>query len=163
VSTAPFRIGYGYDIHRLAEGESLIIGGVSIPSNFGTVAHSDGDVLLHAISDALLGALALGDIGEHFPDTDPAWRGVSSLDLLARCHAMVRERGYEIANLDATLVLERPKVLPYRDAMRSTIAAALELDSGQVSLKATTGEAMGFVGRGEGVDAHAMVLLTKRS
>ncbi|PLX23193.1 MAG: 2-C-methyl-D-erythritol 2,4-cyclodiphosphate synthase [Ignavibacteria bacterium] len=163
MSTAPFRIGYGYDIHRLAEGESLIIGGVSIPSNFGTVAHSDGDVLLHAISDALLGALALGDIGEHFPDTDPAWRGVSSLDLLARCHAMVRERGYEIANLDATLVLERPKVLPYRDAMRSTIAAALELDSGQVSLKATTGEAMGFVGRGEGVDAHAMVLLTKRS
>ena len=163
MSTAPFRIGYGYDIHRLAEGESLIIGGVSIPSNFGTVAHSDGDLMLHTFSDALLGALALGDIGEHFPDTDPAWRGVSSLDLLARCHAMVRERGYEIANLDATLVLERPKVLPYRDAMRSTIAAALELDSGQVSLKATTGEAMGFVGRGEGVDAHAMVLLTKRS
>lgn len=157
------RIGYGYDVHRLADGESLILGGVRIPSNFGTVAHSDGDVLLHAISDALLGALALGDIGEHFPDTDPQYRGASSIELLKRCHNVVQERGYAIVNIDATLVLERPKILPHKETMRKSIAAALLLDLDQVSLKATTGERMGFVGRGEGVESHAMVLLTERS
>ena len=157
------RIGYGYDVHRLVEGETLILGGIHVPSTFGTVAHSDGDVLLHAISDALLGALALGDIGEHFPDTDPAYRDASSVELLKRCLALARDRGYEIVNIDATLVLERPKILPHKQQMRESIASALQLGVDCVSLKATTGDKMGFVGRGEGVEAHAMVLLTAGS
>lgn len=158
--TPPFRIGLGYDVHRLAAGESLVLGGVTIPSDSGTVAHSDGDVLLHAICDALLGALALGDIGEHFPDTDAAWHGASSMDLLRHCVRLVNERRYRIGNIDVTLILERPKILPYKPEMRSRIAIAAGIDQDAVSLKATTAERLGFVGRGEGVEAHAVVLLT---
>ncbi|MBR9975757.1 MAG: 2-C-methyl-D-erythritol 2,4-cyclodiphosphate synthase [Bacteroidetes bacterium] len=158
----PFRIGLGYDVHRLAEGETLVLGGVTISSEFGTVAHSDGDVLLHALCDALLGALALGDIGEHFPDTDAAWRGASSLDLLRHCVGLVNERGYQIGNIDITLILERPKILPYKPEMRSRIAIAAGIDQDAVSLKATTAERLGFAGRGEGIEAHAVVLLTMR-
>lgn len=157
-----FRIGYGYDVHRLAEGETLVLGGVTVPAARGTVAHSDGDVLLHAICDALLGALALGDIGEHFPDTDPAWRGASSMTLTASCLRMCRERGWHVVNADATLILERPKILPYKAEMRENIAGALGLDVDRVSLKATTGERIGFAGREEGIAAHAVVLLGRK-
>jgi 2-C-methyl-D-erythritol 2,4-cyclodiphosphate synthase len=155
----PFRIGYGYDVHRLAAGESLLLGGVPIPCDFGTVAHSDGDVLLHAICDALLGAAALGDIGEHFPDSDPAYRGISSLTLLQHTVRLLLESGYTIGNLDATLVLERPKILPYKDSMRAKIAAACGLDISRISLKATTSESLGFVGEGLGIAAHATALI----
>jgi 2-C-methyl-D-erythritol 2,4-cyclodiphosphate synthase len=149
-------VGFGYDVHRLADGESLILGGVTIDSPFGTVAHSDGDVLLHAVCDALLGALALGDIGEHFPDTDPAYRGISSLELLRRCVALVAEHRCVLINLDATLVLERPKILPYKLLMRENIAAACGLPLERVSIKATTSEKLGFVGAGAGVQAYCV-------
>jgi 2-C-methyl-D-erythritol 2,4-cyclodiphosphate synthase len=149
-------VGFGYDVHRLAEGESLILGGVEIPSTFGTVAHSDGDVLVHALCDALLGALALGDIGEHFPDTDASYKGVSSMDLLRRVVALLDERGYAIVNVDCTLVLERPKILPYKPAMRQNIAQACRLPLERVSLKATTSERLGFVGSGQGVQAYSV-------
>ncbi len=153
-------IGFGYDVHRLAKGESLILGGVAIPSEFGTVAHSDGDVLLHAVCDALLGAAALGDIGEHFPDTDPEWKNVSSVKLLQAVRHMLREHKLDIVNLDATLVLERPKILPYKAEMRRVIAEAVSLPIERVSIKATTSESMGFVGHGEGVTAYAICLLS---
>lgn len=159
---SPFRIGQGYDVHRLAAGEDLVLGGVRIDAPFGTVAHSDGDVLLHAICDALLGALALGDIGEHFPDTDPEYRGASSLDLLRHCMERVASEGFGAVNLDATLLLERPKVLPYKQAMRERIGAAMHLPVDRISLKATTGEALGPVGTGEAVEAYATVLLARR-
>lgn len=155
----PYRIGYGYDVHRLAPGESLVLGGVTIPSEFGTVAHSDGDVLLHAICDALLGAAALGDIGEHFPDNDAVYRGISSISLLERSVQLLAESGYSIGNIDATLVLERPKILPYKDEMRRTIAAACGVSVSRISLKATTSETLGFVGTGAGVTAHATALI----
>lgn len=161
--TSPaFRIGLGYDVHRLAEGESLVLGGETVPSQRGTVAHSDGDVLLHAVCDALLGAAALGDIGEHFPDTDPRYRGASSMELLRNCVALLDARGWRAGNLDATLILERPKILPYKEAMRRNIAAALDLEMNAVSLKATTGERIGFVGREEGVEAQAVVLIIRK-
>jgi 2-C-methyl-D-erythritol 2,4-cyclodiphosphate synthase len=153
------RIGFGYDVHRLAPGESLILGGVEIPSETGTVAHSDGDVLLHALCDALLGAIAAGDIGLHFPDTDDAWKGASSMDLLRRCHTIVSDHGFRVGNIDATIVLERPKILPYRDEMRRNISDALGIDIGDVSVKATTSERMGFVGSGEGITASCAVML----
>lgn len=153
------RIGLGYDVHRLADGETLVLGGVTVSESFGTVAHSDGDVLLHAICDALLGAVALGDIGEHFPDTDPAYRGIASIELLRRCAIMVADAGYAIGNLDATLILERPKILPFKQEMRARIAEAAGISVDAVSIKATTAERMGFVGRGEGVEAHAAVLV----
>lgn len=148
-------VGFGYDIHRLAEGESLILGGVEIVSAFGTVAHSDGDVLLHALCDAVLGAAGLGDIGEHFPDTDPQYRGISSVELLRRVMALVRNEGYRLVNVDCTIVLERPKILPYKPAMRENIAEACGLAVKRVSLKATTSEKLGFVGSGEGIEAYA--------
>ena len=155
----PFRTGHGYDVHRLAPGETLVLGGVTVSTEFGTVAHSDGDVLLHAICDALLGAAAPGDIGEHFPDTDAAWRGASSMDLLRRCARLLQENGYAIGNIDATLILERPKILPFKAEMRRNIAGATDIPVDAVSLKATTAERLGFVGRGEGVEAHAVALL----
>lgn len=155
-------IGFGYDIHRLAAGESLILGGVEIPSDFGTVAHSDGDVLLHALADALLGAAGLGDIGEHFPDTDETYRGISSLELLRRVLDLVRAEGYELINIDCTLVLEKPKILPYKAAMRERIAGACGLELKRVSLKATTSEKLGFVGAGEGIEAYAACQLRER-
>lgn len=157
----PFRIGFGYDIHRLAAGRTLTLGGVRITDDFGCVAHSDGDVLLHAICDALLGAAALGDIGLHFPDTDPGYRGISSLLLLERCADLVTAHGYAIANIDATLVLERPKIQPQVEAMREAIACAAGIEAGAVSVKATTAEGLGPAGAAEAVEAHAVALLQR--
>ena len=155
------RVGYGYDVHRLAEGESLVLGGVALEADRGTVAHSDGDVLLHAICDAVLGSIALGDIGEHFPDTDAQYRGASSVQLLQRCAALLAERGWRVINCDATLVLERPKILPFKEEMRRNIAGAIGISIDRVSLKATTSERVGFVGREEGAEARAVVLVGK--
>jgi len=149
-------IGLGFDVHRLAEGETLVLGGVAIPSEIGTVAHSDGDVVLHALVDALLGALALGDIGEHFPDTDPQWKGASSDRFVQHAIAMLAERGYAPVNVDATLVLQAPKILPYKQQMRETIAQLCGLPVERVSVKATTSEHLGYAGRKEGV--HAWVI-----
>ena len=153
------RIGFGYDVHRLAAGESLWLGGVEIRHDKGTVGHSDADVLLHAICDALLGAMALGDIGTHFPDTDPAYRGIASTQLLQKTMDLVRRGGYRVSNLDSTLCLQAPKIAPHIPAMRSHIATALGVEPGQVSVKATTEERLGFTGREEGVSAYAVVLL----
>ena len=156
------RSGFGYDSHRLVEGRPLIIGGVSIPHPKGLLGHSDADVLLHAITDALLGAAALGDIGSHFPDTDPRWKGADSRLLLAEAGRLVRDEGYRIINVDSTVVLERPKLRPHIDAMRQKIADSLEIDVHDVSVKATTNEGMGFVGRGEGAAAFAVCGLEER-
>lgn len=156
------RIGTGYDVHRLVEGRRLVIGGVHIPWEKGLLGHSDADVLLHAISDALLGALALGDIGKHFPDTDPAFSGADSMKLLERVMDLVREKGYEVANLDGTIIAQRPKMAPHIPAMRERIAAALSCDVDRVSVKATTTEGLGFTGTGEGIAAEAVVLVEKR-
>lgn len=149
-------IGLGFDVHRLAPGETLVLGGVPIPSEIGTVAHSDGDVILHALVDALLGAVALGDIGEHFPDTDPRWKGASSSVFVEHAVKIVTEAGYRIINVDATLVLQSPKILPYKAQMRENIAALCDLPLNRVSMKATTSEHLGYAGRKEGV--HAWVV-----
>ncbi len=153
------RIGHGYDLHALAPGRRLVLGGVEIPHSHGPIAHSDGDVLLHALADALLGAAALGDIGQHFPDTDPAFAGADSRTLLRHVAALVRDAGYSVANVDATVLAQRPKLAPHRDAMRANIAADLGLDIDAVSVKATTTEGLGPVGRGEAISAHAVCLL----
>lgn len=153
------RIGHGFDVHRFGPGDHLMIGGVKLPFEHGFVAHSDGDVLLHAISDALLGACALGDIGRHFPDTDPAWEGADSRDLLRHVVALVRDKGFNVVNLDATLMAQAPKMAPHIDAMRAVIAEDLGVSLGQVNVKATTTERLGFTGRGEGIAAEAVVLL----
>lgn len=157
------RIGIGYDVHRLVEGRPLILGGVEVPHERGLLGHSDADALAHAIIDALLGAAALGDIGQHFPDTDPAWRGADSLRLLEAVVGLVEQAGYRVGNVDATVVLQRPKLRPHLEAMRANLARALKVDVGQVSVKATTGEAMGFVGREEGAAVHAVCLLVRAS
>ena len=157
------RIGIGYDVHRLVEGRPLILGGVTIPSEVGLLGHSDADVLTHALIDALLGAAALGDIGQHFPDTDEAWRGADSLALLRAVVSKVGEAGWGVGNVDAVVVLQRPKLRPYVGAMRARLAEALEVEVDAVSVKATTGEGMGFVGREEGAAAHAVALLVPRS
>ena len=156
------RIGHGYDIHRLTSGRPLILGGVTVPSDVGLDGHSDADVLTHAIIDAILGAAALGDIGALFPDTDAEWKGADSIELLDAVMERVGDAGYAIGNVDATVVLQRPKLRPHIDAMRARLAAALAVDPGQVSVKATTGEGMGFVGTGEGAAAHAVCLLVAR-
>lgn len=156
-----FRIGNGYDVHQLADGLTLTLGGVNIPFEKGCVAHSDGDVLIHALCDAMLGALALGDIGHHFPDTDPAFKGIDSRILLRRVNALIEERGYRIVNVDCTLLLQRPKVAPYIELMRNTLAQDLQTDVTNVSVKATTTEHLGFTGRGEGVAAYATALVSK--
>nr|WP_163504417.1 2-C-methyl-D-erythritol 2,4-cyclodiphosphate synthase [Halomonas socia] len=153
------RIGHGFDVHRFGEGDHLIIGGVRIPFDHGFVAHSDGDVLLHAISDALLGACALGDIGRHFPDTDPAFAGADSRELLCQVMGMVRDAGYRVGNLDATLMAQAPKMAPHVAAMAANIAADLGVAPAAVNVKATTTERLGFTGRGEGIAAEAVVLL----
>ncbi|QTP61312.1 2-C-methyl-D-erythritol 2,4-cyclodiphosphate synthase [Billgrantia antri] len=155
------RIGHGFDVHRFGEGDHLMIGGVAVPFDHGFVAHSDGDVLLHAISDALLGACALGDIGRHFPDTDPAWAGADSRGLLRHVLSLVREAGYRVGNVDATVIAQAPKLAPHISAMRERIAEDLELALDAVNVKATTSERLGFTGRGEGVAAEAVVLLTR--
>ncbi len=153
------RIGHGYDVHKLVEGRDLILGGVKIPHRLGLLGHSDADVLLHAISDALLGALALGDIGKHFPDTDPAYKGADSMVLLAEVMKLVEREGYRLVNLDATILAQAPKLRPYIDEMRANIAKTLGADISQVSVKATTEEHLGFTGREEGISAHCVVLL----
>ena len=156
------RIGFGYDVHRLVEGRPLVLGGVRVPSERGLDGHSDADVLAHAVADALLGAAALGDIGLHFPDTDERWRGADSLRLLEEVVRLVGEAGWRVGNVDATLVLERPKIRPHVDAMRARLAAAMGVEVGAVSVKATTNERMGFAGREEGAAAHAVCLLVPR-
>ncbi len=154
------RIGMGYDVHRLVEGRDLIMGGVKIPYEKGLLGHSDADVLLHAISDALLGAAALGDIGKHFPDTDPAYKGISSLLLLQKVGELLEEKGYLIENIDATIIAQAPKMRPHIDTMRENIAGALYISPKQVNVKATTEEGLGFTGSGEGISAQAICLLT---
>ena len=156
-----FRIGQSSDIHRLVEGRKLILGGVEIDHTKGLLGHSDADALLHAISEAMLGALALGDLGHHFPDTDPKWDGVSSLVILKEVDAMVKEKGYKVVNIDSLILIERPKMAPHIPEMRKNIAEALNIDIDQVSVKATRGEGLGYVGREEGVLAQAVVLLEK--
>jgi 2-C-methyl-D-erythritol 2,4-cyclodiphosphate synthase len=154
-----WRIGFGYDVHRFAPDRELWLGGVRIPHTQGLMGHSDADVLLHAISDALLGAVAMGDIGTHFPDTDPQWKGADSKKLLAAVVRSLHDAGWRVGNVDCTLVMERPKVLPHAPAMRQVIAGLLQVDIDAVSIKATTNERMGFVGRDEGACAHAVALV----
>lgn len=157
---APFRIGYGIDFHRLTAGRDLWIGGVKLEHPKGAVGHSDADVLLHAICDAMLGAACLGDIGVHFPDTDQAYKNIDSKILLKRSNELIKEAGYRIGNIDSTVCLELPKLKPHSHEMQKVIAEILELSENQVSIKATTSEKMGFVGREEGIAAYATVLLT---
>ena len=157
------RIGHGYDVHKLVEGRDLILGGVKIPHRLGLLGHSDADVLLHAISDALLGALALGDIGKHFPDTDPAYAGADSLKLLSHVVELIEQEGYTLGNLDATILAQQPKLRPHIDQMRENIAKACHADISQISVKATTEEHLGFTGREEGIAAHCVALLVKQA
>lgn len=154
------RIGMGYDVHRLVEGRDLIIGGVKIPYEKGLLGHSDADVLLHAIMDALLGAAALGDIGKHFPDTDPAYKGISSIKLLEHVGELLEKEAYWIENIDATIIAQAPKMRPYIDTMRENIAKALKIDISQVNVKATTEEGLGFTGSKEGISSQAICMLT---
>ncbi len=160
--TARYRIGHGYDVHRFVEGRPLILGGVEIPFERGLQGHSDADALLHAVCDAMLGALALGDIGRHFPDTDERFRGISSLTLLESANGLIRAKGYAVANVDTVIVLQRPKIGPYVERMRERIARTLDIGIDAVSIKATTSEGMGFTGTGEGLVAHAVVLLERQ-
>lgn len=153
------RVGMGYDVHRLTEGRKLILGGVEIPYEKGLLGHSDADVIVHAIMDALLGAAALGDIGKHFPDTDPKYEGISSIRLLQQVGALLEERCFVIENIDATIIAQRPKLLPYMEQMRKNVAEALHLTEDRVNIKATTEEGLGFTGSGEGISAQAICLL----
>ena len=155
------RIGHGYDVHRLVSGRKLILGGVDINYELGLLGHSDADVLVHAIMDAMLGALALGDIGQHFPDNDESYSGADSIELLKKVGELVKDKGYTVVNIDSTLLCQRPKLKPYIPDMRKTIAAALNIDADAVSVKATTEEGLGFTGNGEGIAAHAVCLLDK--
>ncbi|MDT8420225.1 MAG: 2-C-methyl-D-erythritol 2,4-cyclodiphosphate synthase [Desulfuromonadales bacterium] len=155
------RIGHGYDVHRLVEGRKLILGGVEIDYHLGLLGHSDADVLLHAISDAILGALGMGDIGRHFPDSDPAYAGIDSRKLLRTVISRARQNAYQIGNLDATIICQRPKLAPHIDAMATNLAADCQVPVGRVNVKATTTEQLGFAGRGEGIAAHAVVLMEK--
>jgi 2-C-methyl-D-erythritol 2,4-cyclodiphosphate synthase len=157
---AAIRIGNGYDIHRLVGDRPLILGGVNIPHELGLLGHSDADVLTHAIMDALLGALSLGDIGHYFPPTDPQWKGADSLKLLEQVHQLIQDKGWQINNIDAVIVAERPKLKPHIQAMRDRLATVLHLAADQVGVKATTNETLDAVGREEGIAAYAVVLLT---
>ena len=153
------RVGHGYDVHRLIEGRPLVLGGVKIPFSKGLDGHSDADVLLHAVCDALLGSLALGDIGVHFPDNDPQFKDIKSLELLRRVVGMVKEKGFRIGNIDVTLIAEQPKIAGNIPRMQENIARTAAIEKGRVSIKATTTEGLGFTGRGEGIAAHAVVLV----
>ena len=155
------RVGMGYDVHRLVEERELILGGVKIPYEKGLLGHSDADVLVHAIMDALLGAAALGDIGKHFPDTDPKYKGISSIRLLSHVGKLIEEQLYVIGNIDATIIAQKPKMAPHIEQMRINVAKTLNLDISQVNIKATTEEGLGFTGAGEGIAAHAVALLVK--
>lgn len=156
------RIGSGFDVHAFTEGNAVTLGGIRIAHTHGLLAHSDGDVLIHALCDALLGALALGDIGVHFPPSDAAYKNADSTELLAQCMHMVRDKGYELANADMTLICEQPKINPHVFAMRERLASVMQVGIEQLSIKATTTEQLGFTGRGEGIAAQAVVLLNKR-
>ncbi|GAB7025798.1 2-C-methyl-D-erythritol 2,4-cyclodiphosphate synthase [Geotalea toluenoxydans] len=156
------RIGHGYDVHKLVSGRKLILGGVDIPYERGLLGHSDADVLIHAISDAILGAIGEGDIGKHFPDTDPAYKGADSIKLLMHVMGLARDRGYAIGNVDATIVAQRPKLAVHIPLMRENIAKALETEASRINVKATTTEELGFCGRGEGIAAYAVALLQRR-
>ncbi len=156
------RVGMGYDVHKLAEERKLIIGGVEIPYEKGLLGHSDADVLLHAIMDALLGAAALGDIGKHFPDTDPAYKGISSIKLMEHVASLLEEKNYVIGNIDATIIAQRPKMAPHIPAMRENIARALQISVDQINVKATTEEGLGFTGSGEGISSQAICALIPR-
>ncbi|MED4923682.1 2-C-methyl-D-erythritol 2,4-cyclodiphosphate synthase [Anoxybacillus geothermalis] len=156
-----FRIGQGFDVHQLVEGRPLIIGGVHIPHEKGLLGHSDADVLLHAVADACLGAIGAGDIGRHFPDTDPRYKDADSTELLAHVWALVRKEGYALVNADCTIIAQKPKMAPYIEEMKAVIARLLEAERTQVNVKATTTEKLGFTGRGEGIAAQAVVLLQK--
>ena len=157
------RIGTGYDVHRLVEDRELILGGVLIPYEKGLLGHSDADVLIHAIMDAMIGAMALGDIGKHFPDTDPEFKGISSLKLLGCVKALMDEKGYRVGNIDATIIAQRPKLLTYMEKMRENIAETLEIKMDQINIKATTEEGLGFTGEGLGISTQAVCLLTERN
>ena len=154
------RIGHGYDVHRLKEGRALILGGVEIPWQFGLDGHSDADVLLHAVTDALLGAAAMGDIGRLFPDNDPQYKGISSLILLRRAWEKIKEKGYTLGNLDVTVIAQKPKLLPYIPQMQENVSRVLQCEPDYINIKATTEERLGFTGREEGIAAHAVCLLT---
>lgn len=155
------RVGSGFDVHAFGSGDHVMLGGVRIPHEAGVIAHSDGDVLLHALCDALLGAAALGDIGQHFPDTDPRWRGAASAQFVQHAVLLLHERGYRIVNADLTLLCEAPRIAKHREAIRVEVARLLELDLDAVNLKATTTEKLGFIGRREGLAAEAIVLIEK--
>lgn len=157
-----YRIGFGIDVHQLVAGRPLVIGGVTIPHDKGSLGHSDADVLLHAICDAMLGALSLGDIGEHFPNTDERYRNIDSKLLLKHCFDLILSKGYSIVNIDSTVCLEQPKIKPHTEKMRAAIASLLAISTDDVSVKATTTEKMGFEGREEGLTAYAVVLLSKK-
>jgi 2-C-methyl-D-erythritol 2,4-cyclodiphosphate synthase len=156
-----YRVGHGYDVHRFAEDRALVLGGVKIPFKLGLLGHSDADVLLHAVMDAILGAMGLYDIGRHFPDTGEEFSGISSIELLMRVKALMDEGGYKISNVDSTLILQKPKISPYIDKMRENIAKALQTDYSRVNVKATTEEGLGFTGNMLGAAAHAVVMLIK--
>lgn len=155
------RIGIGYDVHRLVDGRPLILGGTTVPFNKGLLGHSDADVLIHAVGDAILGALGLGDLGRHFPDTDPQYKDISSMKLLALIKSLAEEQGFYCMNVDATIVAQEPKLAPYMDSMAENISHCLKMDKGTVNIKAKTTEELGFEGRGEGISAYAVVLLKK--
>lgn len=155
------RIGHGFDVHAFGPGDHVVLGGVRVAFDKGLLAHSDGDVAIHALCDAMLGALALGDIGRHFPPSDPRWKDVDSRTFLRQCNAMLHERGWRVGNVDVTVVCERPKVGPHADAMRRNLSGDLGIDVGDVSIKATTTERLGFAGRGEGIAAHAVCLIVR--
>ncbi|HLR37792.1 MAG TPA: 2-C-methyl-D-erythritol 2,4-cyclodiphosphate synthase [Chitinophagaceae bacterium] len=159
---AAIRIGYGIDFHQLGENRKLMIGGVDVPYEKGSVGHSDADVLLHAICDALLGALALGDIGTHFPDTEPSYKNIDSQVLLKKSYQLVKEKGYQLVNMDCSVCLQQPKLKPFIPEMRETIAQCMGVETSVISIKATTTEKMGYVGNGEGIEAHASVLLEEK-
>ena len=154
------RIGHGYDVHRLVKGRKLILGGVEVPHTLGLLGHSDADVLTHAVMDALLGAAALGDIGRHFPDTDPTYAGADSLKLLDHVVELLEEKGYQVGNVDATILAQKPKLAPYIEKMRDNLAARMKVEPDQVNVKATTEEKLGFTGAEEGIAAHAVALLS---
>lgn len=157
-----FRIGQSTDIHQIEEGKNLVLGGIEIPSNFGLKGHSDADVLLHAITEAIIGALGLGDIGSHFPDTDPKYKGIDSALLLKEIIQLMHQEGYEICNIDSLVMAEQPKLAPYKQQMKERIAELCEINDSQVNVKATRGEKLGFIGRKEGMQAQAIVLLLKK-
>ena len=155
------RIGFGYDVHKLVEGRKLILGGVEIPYTLGLLGHSDADVMLHSVMDALLGAAALGDIGKHFPDTDPAFKGIDSMLLLNKVYALLKENGYKVNNIDVTVAAQAPKLAPFIEDMRKNLAEALEVELSQINVKATTTEHLGFEGRGEGISSYCVCTIAK--